>query len=198
MNHVVLAIDDATRCPVVVVDAAGSAEDALRMCSAIRSVSSVPIIVLSARDDSEERIRGLDAGADDYLVTPLNPRELRARIKVVARRASFAPGGSVKPTPRSYRFGKWRLDVPSHTLHHADGAVRILTAAEFQLLEALVQNARQVLPRDRYGPSVEVRMSRMRRLLRSETLIRSVYGVGYIFDSPVETDYQPAFGSEAS
>ena len=187
--NIVLAIDDTTRLPVVVVDAVSGAEEALRMCSAIRSVSTVPIIVLSEQDDSEERIRGLDAGADDYLVKPLNPRELMARIKVVARRASFAPGGPMSPTPRSYRFGKWRLDVPSHTLHHADGTARILTASEFQLLEALVKSAQQVLPRDQYGHSIEVRMSRMRRLLRSETLIRSVYGVGYLFDSPVEADY---------
>lgn len=203
MSHISLAIDDATRCPVVVVDAVGGAEETLRVCFAIRSVSAVPIIVLSARDDSEERIRGFDAGADDYLVKPFNPRELRARIKVVARRASFAPGGSVAQASQGYRFGNWRLDVPSHTLRHAQGTVRVLTASEFRLLEAFVKHAQKVLPRShllqilhggewqRYEKSIEARMSRMRRLLRSETLIRSVYGVGYVFDSPVVTDDQP-------
>jgi two-component system OmpR family response regulator len=237
MQHVLLAIDDAALCgsasdylnrqgyltssatsgeainrvsqegaaDVLVVDASGCADDALRVCSAIRTVSAVPMILLSARDDSEERIRGLDAGADDCLVKPFNPRELMARIKVVCRRASFSP----RPdnAPRGYRFGEWRLDVPSHTLEHADGSTRILTASEFRLLEALLTHPQQQLSRARllqllhgdawrrYQRSIEARMSRMRRMLResanpaAQTLIRSVYGAGYVFESSVTKDY---------
>ena len=190
---------------VVVVDAVGSAENALRVCSAVRTVSAVPMIVLTERDDAEERIRGLDAGADDYLVKPFNPRELMARIKVVCRRASFSQRAD--SAPRGYRFGEWRLDIASHTLEHSDGSTHILTATEFRLLEALVAHPQEVLSRARllqllHGPewrryqhSLEARMSRMRRLLResgspaAQTLIRSVYGAGYVFESFVAKDY---------
>jgi two-component system OmpR family response regulator len=192
----------------LVVDAAGCEEDALRVCSAVRSVSpSVPIIVLSSRDDSEERVRGLDAGVDDYLVKPFNPRELIARIKVVSRRASFAQREPGESHPNGYRFGEWRLDVPSRTLHHADGSVQMLAGADFRLLEAFVTHAQELLPRaqllqllhgaawNRYQHSIETRVSRLRRLLRdnrgagARTLIRSVYGTGYVFEGPVEKDY---------
>src|SRR5689334_11494030 len=74
----------------LIVDVAGGAEEALRVCCAVRGISAVPIIMLSARDDSEERIRGFDAGADDYLVKPFHPRELVARIRAVSRRAALA------------------------------------------------------------------------------------------------------------
>jgi DNA-binding response OmpR family regulator len=74
----------------LIVDVAGCAEEALRVCSAVRGFSAVPIIILSSRDDSEERIRGFDAGADDYLVKPFHPRELVARIRAVSRRVALA------------------------------------------------------------------------------------------------------------
>lgn len=190
---------------VLVVDAVGCAEEALRVCSAVRRVSWVPIIVLTSRDDSEERVRGLDAGVDDYLVKPFNPRELMARIKVVSRRAAFARRETAMPQPQRYWFGEWRLDVPSRSLRHADGAVEVLTASDFRLLEALVTHAQELLPRadllrllhgpewDRFHHSIAARMSRMRRLLRdnrgSGTLIRSVYGAGYVFECSVVADY---------
>jgi DNA-binding response OmpR family regulator len=196
---------------VLVVDAGDNAEEALRLCFAVRSESAVPIIVLSSRDDPEERIRGFKAGADDYLVKPFNPRELTARIKVVARRAAFAPGRHAEPKPCAYRFGEWRLDVLSHTLQHSDGSAQILTASEFRLLEALVTHAQRVLPRayllrilhgpewNRYEHSIEARMSRLRKLLRSErTLIRGIHRLGYVFESRVRTDYLLAPGSAAS
>lgn len=88
---------------VLIVDAVGCAEDALRVCSAVRSVSAVPMIVLTARDDAEERANGIDAGADDYLVKPIHLRELMARIRVVCRRASFAQFAG--PEPFGYGFG---------------------------------------------------------------------------------------------
>ncbi len=135
---------------------------------AIRVSSTVPIIVLSERDDPEERIRGLDAGADDYLVKPLNPRELMARIKVVARRTSFAPGGPMSPTPRSLSIWKVAARCPEpHAASRRWHRPAILTASEFQLLEALVKSPRtcRCCRRDQYGHSIEVRMSRMRRRL---------------------------------
>lgn len=237
MHHILLAIDDATLresasdylnrqgcftftaesreaarnvlqeegADCLVVEAAGGAEDTLCVCSAVRGVSGIPIIVLSFRDDSEERARGLEAGIDDYLVVPFNPRELMARIKVVSRRAAFAPVNRMEPC--GYRFGEWRLDALSRTLHHSDGSVKILTASDFRLLETLVMHAHEILPRShllqvlhgrewyRYEHSIEARMSRMRRLLRgncgsrSGTLIRSVRRAGYLFESRVETNY---------
>ena len=192
---------------VLVLDASGCAEEVLLACSAIRSISPIPLIVLTARDDSEERIRGLDAGADDYLVKPFNPRELVARIRVVSRRAWFARGEVADRKPSSYRFGEWRLDLLSHTLRHADGSARVLTASEFRLLEVLVTHAQKLLPRarllwclhgrewNRYETSIEARMSRLRLILRdrrndgSVPLIQTVYGAGYLFGSAVAPEY---------
>jgi DNA-binding response OmpR family regulator len=185
----------------LIVDAEGSAEEALRVCHAVRGVSAVPIIVLSARDDVEERIRGFDAGADDYLVKPFNPRELIGRIKAVSRRAAFARREPAEPEPRGYSFGEWRLDVLSHSLRHSDGTVRVLTSSEFRMLEALVMHAGELVPRTDilqilYGPGwrrsehgIETRMTRMRRLLRSRTLLRNVYGEGYVLEADVVPDY---------
>lgn len=186
---------------LLVVDTAGCHEDVLRVCHAVRGVSGIPIIVLSSHDDSEERIRGFDAGADDYLVKPFNPRELVGRIKAVSRRVSLAQGVSSMAQLRGYRFGEWRLDILSRTLRHSDGSSQTLTATDFRLVEALVTHALELLPRkdvlqilhgsdwQRFESSIEARMSRMRKLLRSRELIRSVYGAGYLFASAVEPDY---------
>jgi len=197
---------------VLILDAIGCEQDSLRVCRAVRHCSAVPIIVLTERDDSDERVRGLEAGIDDYLVKPFNPRELTARIKVVARRASFAHEVPARPEPLGYRFGEWRLDVASRTLWRSDGSAHGLTASDFRLLEALVSRAQQLLPlvellRLLHGPnwrrfsedSLATRMSRLRQLLRDRGAIRSVYGAGYVFERPVETDYLllPP-GSEAS
>jgi two-component system OmpR family response regulator len=135
-----------------------------------------------------------------------------ARIKVVSRRASFARRESAPPKPCGYRFGKWWLDVPGRSLRHSDGSVEVLTASEFRLLETLVTHAQELLSREellrllhgsewhRFHHSIAARMSRMRRLLRDNEMIRSVYGAGYIFESAVMTDYEPLLppGSEAS
>jgi two-component system OmpR family response regulator len=236
MHHILLAIDDAmlrtwasdylshqgyltfaargtTECVLqeesadcLIIETEGGGEDVPRMCSAIRDVSMIPIIVLSSRDDSEERLRALEAGADDYLVTPFNPRELTARIRVVSRQTALRPSRGFEPEPRGYRFGEWRLDMLSHTLQHSDGSVQMLTMSEFRLLEALVKSERELLPRAHllrilhgsawrdYPRGIEVRMSRMRRLLRanrsarSGTLIRSIRGEGYVFEGTVVPD----------
>lgn len=187
---------------VLILDAVGCEQDSLRVCRAVRHCSPVPIIVLTERDDSDERVRGLEAGIDDYLVKPFNPRELTARIKVVSRRASFAKTALTQPEPLGYRFGEWRLDVASRTLCHSDGSAQGLTSSDFRLLEMLVTHAQKLLPLVEllqllHGPawqrfsedSLATRMSRMRQLLRDRGAIRSVYGAGYVFERPVETDY---------
>ena len=196
---------------LIIVDAEGRHDESLRVCHAVRRFSEVPIIVLSSRDDSEERIRGFEAGADDYLVKPFNPRELIGRIKAVSRRAALAQGASATSDVRGYSFGDWRLDVASRALQHTDGSAHVLSASDFRLLEALVTHAQELLPREhilhvlhgrdwrRFEYSIEARMSRMRRLLRSRALIRNVYGAGYIFECAVVPDYLPLPpGREAS
>jgi DNA-binding response OmpR family regulator len=167
----------------------------------VRSVSPLPIIVLTHRDDSDERVRGLEAGIDDYLIKPFNPRELMARIRVVSRRAAFSQQAISRPDPHGYRFGEWRLDVPSRTLWHSDGSAQGLTASDFRLLETLVTHAQKLLSVvellqllhgaewQRFPESLATRMSRMRQLLRDRGAIRSVYGAGYVFERAVETDY---------
>jgi two-component system OmpR family response regulator len=188
----------------LIVDDSAGAENTTRLCSGVRQLSaSLPIIVLGSQEGTEARIDTLEAGADDYVLKPIDPRALMARVKAIFRASSRT---RTSPTPwraGSYAFGSWRLNVPSHTLRHSDGSVRILTAAEFKLLEAFLKDAGKVIPRARllrvlHGAqgmqlehALEARISRMRRLLgesgrpASQSLIRNVYGAGYAFEGTV-------------
>jgi DNA-binding response OmpR family regulator len=198
----------------LIVDDAGCAGNPTSFCGTVRGVrASMPIIVLGSRDNWEARIDALEAGADDYVPNPVDPRALIARIKAVCRRASRERVGSEPPGTSSYSFGSWRLDAFSHVLHHSDGSAHTLTAREFRLLEALVKNAGQIVPRAcllrmlngaegaRLEGGLECGISRMRRLLRettgpaSQSIIRSVYGKGYVFAGlVVDTAHDQASG----
>ena len=183
----------ALRPDAVVLDIGLPDIDGLEVCRRMRAGRNrVPILMLTARDAVADRIDGLDAGADDYLVKPFDVGELQARLRALLRRA----GHPSEPVP--LRFEELELDRERHAVSVGGGVVE-LTRTEYQLLELLMLNARRVLPHeviyDRvwgydFGPAsnaLRVYVGYLRRKLDAagaRPLIRTVRGVGYVLRAP--------------
>lgn len=123
---------------LVVLDIMLPGLDGIAVCKRLRSTGPVPILLLTALGGTEERVRGLDSGADDYLVKPFAYEELLARVRALLRRA--APADHL-------RFGDLRLEPASRAAWRGDRAVE-LTATEFDLLRHFLRHPRQVLSRE--------------------------------------------------
>ena len=151
-----------------------------------------PILMLTARDAIDDRVEGLEAGADDYLVKPYDVRELRARLRAIMRRHIEGADG------HSLRFAELELDADAHAARIGSREVE-LTRTEYQLLELLMLNPRRVLPSeliyDRVwgydfalaGNSLRVYIGYLRRKLEAggdRRLIQTVHGVGYVLREP--------------
>jgi two-component system response regulator MprA len=155
--------------------------DGLEVCKRLRAASDVPILMLTAKDDIQDRVTGLDAGADDYLVKPFSVDELMARIRALFRRSVSAS------RPEILRFSDLSLDTGTHRAYRDDRAID-LTAKEYELLELLTREVifDRVWGYDFGGESniIEVYV----RYLRQKTehiegesrLIHTVRGVGYV------------------
>ncbi len=182
---------------LVVLDLMLPGEDGISICKRLREDNSdIPIIMLTAKGSDSDRISGLDAGADDYLPKPFNPKELLARIKAVLRRHSRELPGAPSQQVEVVEFGPWTLDLSTRTLKR-DGNLVTLTTGEFSVLKALVQHPREPLTRDKlmnlargreWGAmerSIDVQVSRLRRLIEENPsqarYIQTVWGVGYVF-----------------
>jgi len=168
--------------------------DGLDVCRLLRREGNrVPVLMLTARDAVADRIDGLDAGADDYLVKPFDVDELAARLRALLRRAGADLVGSA-----GLSFGELRLDPDKHGVSVGESFVE-LTRTEYQLLELLMLNPRRVLPHsliyDRvwgydFGPTsnaLRVYVGYLRRKLEeagSRALIHTVRGVGYALREP--------------
>jgi two-component system, OmpR family, response regulator MprA len=167
--------------------------DGLQVCRALRrSENRTPILMLTARAAVEDRVDGLEAGADDYLVKPYDVRELQARLKAIMRRHVEGADG------RTLRFAELELDADAHAAR-IDGREVDLTRTEYQLLELFMLNPRRVLSSeliyDRvwgydFGPSgnaLRVYIGYLRRKLEAggeRRLIQTVHGVGYVLREP--------------
>jgi two-component system response regulator MprA len=181
------------RYDLVVLDLMLPGEDGLAVCRRLRAAGDrVPILMLTARDAVADRIDGLDAGADDYLVKPFDVGELAARLRALLRRA----GGPAGEEPVA--FGPLRLDADRHGVE-VDSSFVELTRTEFQLLELLLRNPRRVLSHDviydrvwgyNFGPAsnaLRVYVGYLRRKLQdagAPPLIHTVRGVGYVLREP--------------
>ena len=161
--------------------------DGLEVCRRLRTASDLPIIMLTAKESVSDRVLGLDAGADDYLVKPFALNELLARIRALVRRAKTE-------APEILSFVDLRLDTGTHQVFRGERVVE-LTAKEYELLELFLRNPRQVLTRDLIydrvwgydfgGESniIEVYVRYLRQKTESEgepRLIHTVRGVGYV------------------
>ena len=171
---------------LVILDIMLPGIDGLEVCRRIRADDDVPVLMLTARDATADRVLGLDSGADDYLVKPFAYEELLARVRALLRRK---PARSI----RQIHFGDVMMDTGTREVRRGDRPIE-LTPREFDLLEFFLRNPRQVLTRDRildivwgYGfgaasKSVDVYVGYLRAKLengQSPRLLQTVRGVGY-------------------
>jgi two-component system, OmpR family, response regulator MprA len=177
----------------VVLDIGLPKLDGLEVCRQLRGDGNrVPVLMLTARDAVSDRIEGLDAGADDYLVKPFDVDELKARIRALVRRATG------EHDPAGLSFGELRLDPDRHGVAVADELVE-LTRTEYQLLELFMLNPKRVLPHGLiyervwgydFGPAsnaLRVYIGYLRRKLEAagaRQVIHTVRGVGYALREP--------------
>jgi two-component system, OmpR family, response regulator MprA len=178
----------------LVLDIGMPGVDGLEVCRRLRRAGDrVPILMLTARDAIEDRIEGLDAGADDYLVKPFDVGELRARLRALLRRSNGVGD------PAALTFAELRLDEARHGVAAGEDGFAELTRTEYQLLELLMLNPRRVLSHsviyDRvwgydFGPAsnaLRVYVGYLRRKLEqagARDLIHTVRGVGYVLREP--------------
>ena len=183
---------------LVVLDVMLPGKSGLELCRELRSANQdIPIIMLTAVNETTDRVVGLEMGADDYLPKPFDPRELLARIRAVLRRNGGAVETKRLPPRQVYRFAGWTMDCSRRSLV-APGDVRVeLTAAEFNLLHTFVKSAQRVLTRDQlielsggdgaiaYDRSIDILVSRLRRKMEDDPktpqLIQTVRSGGYQF-----------------
>jgi two-component system, OmpR family, phosphate regulon response regulator OmpR len=172
---------------LVVLDVMMPGENGLELTRALRREDRVPILLLSAMAEPEDRVNGLEQGADDYLAKPFEPRELVLRIRNILERRP-TPNAS----PREIRFGGYRFDITRGELFRGDELVH-LTAAETGLLSTLAQTAGQPISREELSLSgqfsgsvrnVDVQMTRLRRKIerdpRFPRYLQTVRGTGYV------------------
>ena len=172
---------------LLVLDVMMPGESGLDLARAVRARSSVPILMLTARSETDDRIAGLETGADDYLSKPFNPRELLLRITSILRRASGPGGGGSEP---EVRFGPFAFHRGRAELKRGDEVIR-LTDRERDLLAALAERPGQTIPRsaiagDDAAPgdrAVDVVVTRLRRKIEADPanpiLLQTVRGMGY-------------------
>lgn len=182
---------------VVLLDVMLPDGDGFALCQRLRTFSSVPIVMLTARGDDEDRIVGLELGADDYLPKPFNPRELLARIRAVLRRlqrsnSDAAPNALV-------RIGELEIDRDAREVR-VSGKRAELTSHQFALLLTLFERRGRVQTRDQlmeavrgteldsFDRSIDVHISRIRAVIepdpRRPTYIKTVRSEGYVFTAP--------------
>lgn len=193
-GHAALASAQAEPPALVVLDLMLPGLDGLEIFRRLRRFAPVPIVMLTARGDEEDRLIGLELGADDYVSKPFSPRELTARVRAVLRRAETP----VQAEPAAVlRFTNIAIDLGAREVH-LDGALVVLTAREFDLLAFLARHPRRAFRREElledvwgytYGDTatVTVHIRRLREKIEPDPsdpqLIKTVWGVGYRFDA---------------
>jgi two-component system OmpR family response regulator len=189
---------------LVVLDLRLAAEDGMQLARKLREEGTIPIIIVTGKQEEADRIMGLELGADDYVTKPFSPRELLARIRAVLRRYQTArevlPARGEKP--RAYRFAGWELNLGSRRLISPEGQRVEITIGELNMLQAFCAAAQQVLTREQlldlsrlngaevYDRSVDVQILRLRRKIEPDParpqMIKTERGIGYVFNVAVE------------
>lgn len=189
---------DSAPADLIVLDIMLPGTTGIELFRKLRKESDTPVIFVSARGSEEDRVLGLELGADDYLAKPFSTRELIARIGAVLRR-----GGSEEERATSQRmlsFEGWTLSLSRHELRSPEGALVDLTGAEFDLLATFLGQPQRVIGRQRLielsrtrlsdssDRSIDVLVSRLRRKLSNssgQAPIATVRGIGYMFTAEV-------------
>ena len=175
---------------IILLDVMLPGMDGIEICRRVRTVSNVPIIMLTPKGDDIDRIIGLEMGADDYVPKPCTPRELLARINAILRRAQHSNEQNNAPNS---------ISVSDVVLYPAKRQASIkdtpleLTSTEFNLLEVLMRHAGQVVSKEtlsiealdrklaKFDRSIDVHISSIRHKLGDASLIQTVRGLGYLF-----------------
>lgn len=177
-----------------------SGEDGVSLARALRAQYDLPLIMLSGKNNTIDKVVCLEMGADDYVTKPFEPRELLARIRTVLRRFTkrITVQQAIEPDKSNEMcFAGWRLDPTHYRLSSPKGETVRLTSQEFQLLAALVERRGRVLSREQildivahrnwtpYDRSIDVLIGKIRRKLqddpRDTRFIKTIRGVGYVF-----------------
>jgi two-component system phosphate regulon response regulator OmpR len=178
---------------ILVLDVMMPGEDGLALTASLRETLSTPILLLTARGEADDRIRGLEAGADDYLPKPFEPRELLLRINAILRRVP-KPAPRAEP-PRSLQLGEVRYDVNRGELWRGRDLIR-LTATEAMLMRIFAARAHEPVTRgelvedlgggvaEAQERAVDVQITRLRRKIetdpRAPRYLQTVRGSGYM------------------
>ena len=185
---------------LVILDLMLPGLDGLEVCRQVRPSYQSPILMLTARDEDVDQVVGLELGADDYVIKPVQPRVLLARVRTLLRRAQITQTAGMadqkKPEQSVLKFGRLCIS-PSARQVCLDDQVIELTTQEYELLYLLARNAGEVLSRDQIfevmsgieydglDRSVDIRISRLRKLLENNSGkpagIKTVRGQGYLF-----------------
>ena len=184
---------------LVLLDLMLPGDDGLSICRRLRTVSTVPIIMITALGAEADRVVGLEVGADDYVTKPFSTRELLARVRAVLRRSRLF--GISRRQTAVFVFDGWRLSLGTRQLQSPDGLQVSLTSAEFNVLNVFCQHAGRVLTREQlldlahgrsavpFDRSVDIQISRLRRKIEPDpkdpTLILTVRNGGYMFTPTV-------------
>jgi len=176
----------------VVLDVMLPDVDGFEVCRRLRATSAVPVLMLTARGDPEDRVVGLELGADDYLPKPFDPRELLARLRAIMRRSATGRAGRSSVL----RFGRLEIDPDAREVRR-DGTACPLTGYQFDILLLLARHPGRVLSRDAildrlrgrelgaFDRSIDVHVSRIRAAIEDDPgkpkRLRTVRGVGYQF-----------------
>lgn len=192
---------------LVVLDLGLPDQDGFALTRTLRQTSDVAIIILTGKGEEVDRVVGLEIGADDYVVKPVAPRELLARIRSVLRRSKGNDRKSrgaekAAEVPPVLGFQGWRLDLAARELLSPEEEPTHLTTAEFELLAALAQAPNQVLSRSdllkrcagrEWNPvdrSVDIHIGRIRSKIEADPknpkIVKTIRGTGYVFVSQVE------------
>ncbi len=195
-GHTGLSLALVEKPDVIVLDVMMPGLDGWRVCEAIRQHSNVPIIMLTALDDSLDRIKGLELGADDYLVKPFGFKEIEAHIRAMLRRVQLDRGNQM---PLQISVGDIVLDLEAHTVTKG-GKEIAMRQKEFEILSLLMNNIGKVVTRERLFDEVwgtdwlgdtrtlDVHMSWLRAKLENDPAnpiyLQTIRGVGYRFSDP--------------
>ncbi|MEX0828129.1 MAG: response regulator transcription factor [Haliea sp.] len=161
--------------------------------------NAIPAIIVSGRGTLGDKIRGLDLGADDYLVKPVDALELAARVRSMLRRRIASELG-VSDNPVFY-FADWKVDFSTYVLTSPDNSEETMSSADASLLRAFVESPGKILTRDTlldrcqiattdvFDRSIDTRISRLRKKLNDDSktpsIIKTIYGAGYVFTPKV-------------
>ena len=189
---------------LAVLDFAGAPGELLALAQDLRRHRNLPVIVVSGDSSPLDRVRLLEAGADDFIARPFHIRELILRMRRILRRYGYEP-----EEPGSVLFNRGAFDVKHRMVRHLDGTPINLTGMELNLLELFIRHPGRILSRDDisralhgrewspYDRTIDGHVARLRRKVAAvgedgKSLIRSVRGVGYVFAGELRTDQPPA------